>query len=263
MFCVAIWSICAVAGCSFFRLGLLWSSSFVILLSALCLFFFFFNDTATTEIYTLSLHDALPICAGARVGNDVDPEARLLHRVDGETHPVDGDRALGREVTRERRRYADAEAHGTRIAAHLQNLRNTVDVSGHQVSAERISGPQRRLEIHRRTGPQFTEGGERERLARYVGGEAARLHRNRGQTATLHADTVADAHPRQLEVLGRDHQAHIAATRFPRLHRADVLDDSGEHSSSRGRSFSHSPRARARRGVAAAAAGHHPAAGCR
>src|SRR6266498_6153674 len=25
-------------------------------------YFFFFNDTATTEIYTLSLHDALPIC---------------------------------------------------------------------------------------------------------------------------------------------------------------------------------------------------------
>src|SRR2546430_6177602 len=28
--------------------------------------FFFFNDTATTEIYTLSLHDALPILSGAR-----------------------------------------------------------------------------------------------------------------------------------------------------------------------------------------------------
>src|SRR3712207_7532486 len=27
----------------------------------ICVFFFFFNDTATTEIYTLSLHDALPI----------------------------------------------------------------------------------------------------------------------------------------------------------------------------------------------------------
>src|SRR2546422_10186938 len=27
-------------------------------------FFFFFNDTATTEIYTLSLHDALPISCG-------------------------------------------------------------------------------------------------------------------------------------------------------------------------------------------------------
>src|SRR5258708_20087871 len=29
--------------------------------SILLFFFFFFNDTATTEIYTLSLHDALPI----------------------------------------------------------------------------------------------------------------------------------------------------------------------------------------------------------
>src|SRR5687767_15776921 len=27
--------------------------------------YFFFNDTATTEIYTLSLHDALPICTDA------------------------------------------------------------------------------------------------------------------------------------------------------------------------------------------------------
>src|SRR5436305_8214193 len=29
---------------------------------------FFFNDTATTEIYTLSLHDALPICVHRRAG---------------------------------------------------------------------------------------------------------------------------------------------------------------------------------------------------
>src|SRR5258707_7014629 len=29
-------------------------------------FVFFFNDTATTEIYTLSLHDALPICVGTQ-----------------------------------------------------------------------------------------------------------------------------------------------------------------------------------------------------
>src|SRR5256885_11449029 len=35
---------------------LIWVRPFCI-----CLFFFF-NDTATTEIYTLSLHDALPIC---------------------------------------------------------------------------------------------------------------------------------------------------------------------------------------------------------
>src|SRR5439155_25749459 len=39
------------------------SLSFILslLYNHLLLFFFFFNDTATTEIYTLSLHDALPI----------------------------------------------------------------------------------------------------------------------------------------------------------------------------------------------------------
>src|SRR5438309_10731690 len=36
----------------------------------LCIFYsFFFNDPATTEIYTLSLHDALPICASVRVAS--------------------------------------------------------------------------------------------------------------------------------------------------------------------------------------------------
>src|ERR1019366_10830520 len=35
---------------------------FALSISFLYGFFFFFNDTATTEIYTLSLHDALPIC---------------------------------------------------------------------------------------------------------------------------------------------------------------------------------------------------------
>src|SRR2546430_11496676 len=35
-------------------------------LAVFCLFFFFFNDTATTEIYTLSLHDALPISSSPR-----------------------------------------------------------------------------------------------------------------------------------------------------------------------------------------------------
>src|SRR5688572_31333845 len=34
-------------------------------------FFFFFNDTATTEIYTLSLHDALPISTTCVVAFDV------------------------------------------------------------------------------------------------------------------------------------------------------------------------------------------------
>src|SRR5229473_7002535 len=35
------------------------------------LLFFFFNDTATTEIYTLSLHDALPICLAFGYSGDI------------------------------------------------------------------------------------------------------------------------------------------------------------------------------------------------
>src|SRR2546429_748307 len=55
-----------------------------------CSVFFFFNDTATTEIYTLSLHDALPICGvgrvdmvvrGGEIHDAVDHDRRGLHRL--------------------------------------------------------------------------------------------------------------------------------------------------------------------------------------
>src|SRR5687767_15358158 len=41
-------------------------------------FFFFFNDTATTEIYTLSLHDALPICGAPTCSPSVTTRARSM-----------------------------------------------------------------------------------------------------------------------------------------------------------------------------------------
>src|SRR3989449_3769178 len=43
-------------------------------------FFFFFNDTATTEIYTLSLHDALPISAALAPPVLVRPLVQPLER---------------------------------------------------------------------------------------------------------------------------------------------------------------------------------------
>src|SRR2546430_7642166 len=45
---------------------------FIYILSLYIYFFFFFNDTATTEIYTLSLHDALPISRGRRARRRLD-----------------------------------------------------------------------------------------------------------------------------------------------------------------------------------------------
>src|SRR2546430_5781210 len=60
------------------------------------IFRFFFNDTATTEIYTLSLHDALPISAQRaqrRVG-----QAREGSALAAMAHPVRGE-----EVVRDRK----------------------------------------------------------------------------------------------------------------------------------------------------------------
>src|SRR5256885_5515685 len=59
-------------------------------------FFFFFNDTATTEIYTLSLHDALPIC---QPWDDEMRERIARHRRD-RAERVPGMATLDRKSTR-------------------------------------------------------------------------------------------------------------------------------------------------------------------
>src|SRR2546426_7176726 len=50
--------------------------------------FFFFNDTATTEIYTLSLHDALPILAGRRLQRPRVPQEPDAQRVQTDRRPA-------------------------------------------------------------------------------------------------------------------------------------------------------------------------------
>src|SRR3712207_8283530 len=60
--------------------------------------YFFFNDTATTEIYTLSLHDALPIWRGAvAVGDDARRARAAGGGRDGGVSPCsDGPASRGR-----------------------------------------------------------------------------------------------------------------------------------------------------------------------
>src|SRR3712207_7162821 len=53
--------------------------------------FFFFNDTATTEIYTLSLHDALPICEIAAPGEVL----RLIQHIGHAARHAGGEVAAG------------------------------------------------------------------------------------------------------------------------------------------------------------------------
>src|SRR5689334_18094626 len=71
-------------------------STYVGGLSSAVIICFFFNDTATTEIYTLSLHDALPICgdvqgdAGREGGRNARPRSAARRR------PARGDEDAGR-----------------------------------------------------------------------------------------------------------------------------------------------------------------------
>src|SRR3712207_7214060 len=72
------------------------------------IFIFFFNDTATTEIYTLSLHDALPISGAVRPG---------AGRGDGVRAPGDrgGPLRPGRDRVRRGDRVARSEEHTSEL----------------------------------------------------------------------------------------------------------------------------------------------------
>src|SRR5256885_11698949 len=81
--------------------------------------FFFFNDTATTEIYTLSLHDALPICD--RVGrSDEDPSA---HR-----HFVEARGLLGVVRTRVTRSFGHQIEPGPVLGEHARSEEHTSEL---------------------------------------------------------------------------------------------------------------------------------------
>src|SRR5437667_8486658 len=69
--------------------------------------FFFFNDTATTEIYTLSLHDALPIY-GYFIGSNVAEDPKILRL---ETESKDTDIRLSAEGSRSEEHTSELQSH--------------------------------------------------------------------------------------------------------------------------------------------------------
>src|SRR3712207_9223322 len=79
---------------------------------------FFFNDTATTEIYTLSLHDALPICneaAGVRSTNKITTPSSTLHCIGCPTLSSTSDRGAA---------VPHHTAHATRSEEHTSELQS-------------------------------------------------------------------------------------------------------------------------------------------
>src|SRR2546425_11987335 len=93
-------------------------------------YIFFFNDTATTEIYTLSLHDALPPVLGPEAEQDDPPGAELgLHQGRPTGYPLRMQHPPGQQHLVRIRRIPCDDARGTRIE-HLE--RGTAFVPRHR-----------------------------------------------------------------------------------------------------------------------------------
>src|SRR5256885_15288395 len=84
--------------------------------------FFFFNDTATTEIYTLSLHDALPICACFGACFLAQSAVLSLSSSAGLSFVADGSADLGELAAGDHEQFGDAvQAQGDRKSTRLNS----------------------------------------------------------------------------------------------------------------------------------------------
>src|SRR3712207_8287772 len=84
--------------------------------------FFFFNDTATTEIYTLSLHDALPISGPSHLRplRDEEPYQQAAHN---HRHPLRyRRRPRGAHLRGSRRRQRGLDRKSTRLNSSHANI---------------------------------------------------------------------------------------------------------------------------------------------
>src|SRR5205823_13146914 len=94
--------------------------------SYLLIFFFFFNDPATTQIYTLSLHDALPICHLPRQPGAGGTAERIPLLQGQLVSPGAGPRGTGRRVVDRRYvplrdRASALDSAGARSEEHTSN----------------------------------------------------------------------------------------------------------------------------------------------
>src|SRR5438874_9821539 len=98
-------------------------SSVLVLMTVSFCFFFFFNDTPTTEIYTLSLHDALPISRG---------RARRAAGRRGDRHRV----GHGRRAARSEEHTSELQSRRDLVCRLLlEKKKNSTRASDHPITA--------------------------------------------------------------------------------------------------------------------------------
>src|SRR3989454_5455479 len=180
--------------------------------------FFFFNDTATTEIYTLSLHDALPISHATRRAS----HARRLARRRGAGDTVrsrDSVRPLAARLPRSARGGPGARRGATGRVAERPGGSCLVSSHGRGRHLPRARGAVGRVACLAARGP----GSQSLALAGDRARHAVGLHRRRGGVDGYRARPPAVGDLRRLEDAGRRHaDAGVGRTRC-HLHSALLL----------------------------------------
>src|SRR5256885_13266413 len=95
-------------------------------------FLFFFNDTATTEIYTLSLHDALPI----------------FRRRDGTSHPCSASRWRARRAEASQSRHLRHPPYRARSEEHTSELQSPCNLVCRLLLEKNINDTQHSPTLH-------------------------------------------------------------------------------------------------------------------
>src|SRR3954468_18083147 len=126
-----------------------------------------------------------------RLGDQRDRKTAVVHAGHCKRHPVDGNRALLHDISKELR--GSSHAHDAREAL----LRNALDAAGavhvalHHVAAEAVARAQRQLDVHRVAHAERPERRAPQRLVHHVGMERAAVRPHSGEAHAVHRDRVA------------------------------------------------------------------------
>src|SRR5438067_13074124 len=148
------------------------------------------RDHVDLEIHARSGAELAERGRGERVRDHVHFETGAVDRVHREAHAVDADRALAREVARQRRGRFDHQPRACAEVVERLHHADAVDVAAHEVAAEPVRKAQRLLQVH--VAALLESRGDRARRVRGVHVESVRVLRDHRVTDAVDRDGIAD-----------------------------------------------------------------------
>src|SRR5262249_38141852 len=142
--------------------------------------------------------------------------------------PVEGQRSFRSNKGGKRGGRLQEEAAGEAIGADLDDPRNTVDVTGNEVAAKLLAGPQRALKIDAPARPPLTERGARHGLIGAVDGNACAGARPFHAGDREAGPVTADRRP-EGNAIGAIAAKDAETSALAREQLADICNDAGEH----------------------------------